>query len=128
MIPWRIQLIKVRGNNRYVIQLKGVKSPGAALVFMNKKVWLPLTESFMEMVPDAQNENFVGFGVEDVTHGICGTIVSEEGDSKNPLWQVHTDKGVFPVPAQAGFILKKDPAARRIVVQLPEGYLDVFLA
>lgn len=67
-----------------------------------------------------------GFDIVDTSHGNIGKVADIDESTVNVIMEVETSKGnIVLVPANENLIKEVDPENRRIVVDLPEGLVDL---
>lgn len=90
-------------------------------------VYLPLT-----MLPELEGDQFyfheiVGFDVEDVRLGNIGKIVRVNDSNAQPLFEILKGSIEILVPMIDAFIIKVDRENKTLVLDTPEGLVDLYL-
>ena len=126
-VPFFIDSYRFRSESSALVKLDGVDSAEKARMFTNVDVYFPV--KFAQ--PASEEENFtwnffVGMEMEDVNHGMLGTIVDVDTTTINTLLVVEDYEGEeILIPAQVGFIVEISTEERIVVVDLPEGLIDI---
>lgn len=91
------------------------------------EVYLPLSE-----LPELEGDKFyfheiIGFDAEDQRLGIVGKIVGVNDSSAQPLFEIKKGDIEILVPMIDDFIVKVDRENKKIVLNTPEGLIDLYL-
>jgi 16S rRNA processing protein RimM len=127
LIPFFIEKSLLQKGNQLRTKFEGVDTEADADSIMKSGVYLPLT-----MLPTLTGNQFyyhevIGFQLEDVHHGVVGEIVGINDKTAQPLFEV--DKGgkeIF-IPMIDHFIKKIDREISKVIVETPEGLIDIYL-
>nr|AOE10978.1 16S rRNA processing protein RimM [uncultured bacterium]AOE12099.1 16S rRNA processing protein RimM [uncultured bacterium]AOE12636.1 16S rRNA processing protein RimM [uncultured bacterium]CCF99337.1 16S rRNA processing protein RimM [uncultured Flavobacteriia bacterium] len=127
LIPFFIEQSLLQKGNQLRTKFEGVDTEADADSIMKSGVYLPLT-----MLPTLTGNQFyyhevIGFQLEDVHHGVVGEIVGINDKTAQPLFEV--DKGgkeIF-IPMIDHFIKKIDRENSKVIVETPEGLIDIYL-
>lgn len=68
---------------------------------------------------------FVGFRVEEVHHGYLGEIIEVDNTTINTLFIVNYGDEELLIPAQEDFIVSMDQKHKVIILELPEGLINI---
>ena len=94
----------------------------------NKKLYLP-----SEMLPDLDAQDFyhhevIGFDIEDQNRGNIGTIADIVESNTNPIFKIdHPNGEEVLLPVADEFIVNVDKENQKIIVNCPEGLIDLYL-
>ena len=124
-IPWFIESAKIKNEEETYIKLEGIDTREAATKFTQKEIWLP--------EPD-----FKKFAAKSAPAGLLGyTIINEKetiGEILEVIEQPHQllcrldikGKEVL-IPLNENTLKKIDHKKKQVIVELPEGLLDIYL-
>ena len=112
-------------KDRAVVGFRGVDDMNAAKALAGSELRVPADR--LTALPDATyyRHDLVGCVLETPEGERVGTVTAVEGPMGRSRLVVATPKGAALVPLVAELCREIDPAAKRIVVVLPEGLLDV---
>lgn len=125
-LPWFIEATKIKTAEEIYLKLEGVETREAAMKLVSKIAWLPETD-------------FKKFAAKTAPAGLLGyTIINEQeplGEILEVIEQPHQllcrldikGKEVL-IPLQEDTLQKTDHKKRQVVVRLPDGLLDIYLA
>lgn len=125
-VPFFIEEYRFRSDSTALVKLEGVDTAERARMFTNVDVYFPI-EHVDEAGPGELSwDFFVGFRMEDDTHGDLGEVADVDTSTVNTLFVVERPDGEeLLVPAQEEFIKGVDQERKLIVVDLPEGLLSL---
>jgi 16S rRNA processing protein RimM len=112
-------------HDRPVIGLRGVEDATAATALAGLELRVP--REALTPLPDGMfyRHELVGCAVETVVGLQVGTVSAVEGTADGSRLVVESPTGQVLVPLAAEICTTIDPAARRIVVNPPEGLLEL---
>ncbi len=124
VVRMRITAMRVH-QGRPIIALEGVDSMNDAEAMAGVELRIPAAE--LETLPEGTfyRHDLVGCRVEAATGGEVGTVKAVEGDLGASRLVVETPGGEVLVPLARAICVVIDIAARRIVVDPPEGLLEL---
>ncbi|MCK5815856.1 MAG: 16S rRNA processing protein RimM [Flavobacteriaceae bacterium] len=127
LVPFFIEKSLLQKGNQLRTKFEGVDSEADADGIMKSGVYLPLT-----MLPKLTGNQFyyhevIGFELEDVNYGMVGEIVGINDKTAQPLFEVDKDGVEIFIPMIDHFIKKIDRPNRKVIVETPEGLIDVYL-
>lgn len=125
-IPWFIQSTKIKSDTEVYISLEGVATREAALKLVQKAAWF--TEA-----------DFKKFASKSAPANLLGYIIVDNGTPLGPILEVieqphqlicrlEIDSKEVLVPLNDAFLQKIDHRKKQVLVTLPEGLLDIYLA
>jgi len=122
----RLEVAAVRFHqNRPVVAFRGVDDWNAAAALAGLDLRVP-RESLAELPPGMfYHHDLVGCAVETEAGAPVGVVAEVEGAADGSRLVVRTPRGDVLVPLAAEICTTIDPAARRIVVNPPEGLLEL---
>ncbi|MDR1455205.1 MAG: ribosome maturation factor RimM [Tannerella sp.] len=124
-VPFYIENCRPKGRSVILVKLERVDDPAAARRFVNRPVYYPL--SAMKNVPekDAGWRRFRGYILEDIQKKVTGRVTEVDETTLNVLFRVDCGGKEILVPMAEELICSVDRAAKRMVVSLPDGLLDL---
>ncbi|WP_293896656.1 ribosome maturation factor RimM [Flavobacterium sp.] len=127
LVPFFIQNSSLHKNDFLRVQFEDVDSEEEADSILNCEVYLPLS-----MLPKLSGNKFyfhevIGFEIEDKRLGIFGKIVSINDSSAQPLFEVINGNVEILVPMIDQFLIKIDRENKKVIMDLPEGLVEMYL-
>lgn len=125
LLPFFIEESLLQKGNQLRVKFEGVDSEADADSLLKTDAYLPL-----EFLPKLTDDKFyyhevIGYLLEDVNYGAIGTISHINDHSAQHLFVVkHNGKEIL-VPIIDNFIKKVDRKNEKIIVETPEGLLDL---
>jgi 16S rRNA processing protein RimM len=112
-------------QGRPIVAFEGVESISDAEALAGADVWLPASE--VAPLPDGtfHHHDLVGCEVRDTADAIVGRVTAVEGPMERSHLVVQGDRGEVLIPLAADICIKVDPGAGVIVVNPPEGLLEL---
>ncbi len=125
-VPFFVDEYRFRSDSSALIKLDGIDSAEKARMFTNVEVYFPIKYARQTSSDELTWNFFVGCQVEDIHHGMIGTIVEVDESTINTLFIIEQADGEeLLMPAQEEFIMSIDHDKRLVTVELPEGLLDI---
>ncbi len=125
LIPFFMEKKSWQKAGQLRVQFEDVYSEEEANSLIYKKIYLPNT-----LLPKREGTNFYkdeiqGFKVKDVQYGAIGIVRSVNDKTPQTLLEVEDDNGVVLIPVNDVFIKEIDRENKLIIVETPEGLLDL---
>lgn len=105
-----------------VLKLEGVDKPESAEVLSGRQILLPSDSVPAEGPDDFDTEEVLGYEVRDRVRGVLGTIERVVQGPAYWIFQVGAPGAGLEIPAVKGLGVRLDKGAKRLEVDLPEGY------
>lgn len=126
-VPFFIEWIRVNGK-KALVQFEGLDSMERAEDIRSKKLYLPLSS-----LPKSQKDrpgynDIIGYAMEDRVYGSIGLIEDVYKKKGQDLFVVDHKGHEVLVPVTDEWIVKIEHKKKKIIVDLPEGLIDVYLA
>lgn len=120
--PREIQEVRFH-QGRPILSLAGIESMDAAELLAGKDVWLPLAS--LGPLPDGvfYRHDLVGCEVLDTKDAIIGRVTAVEGTLERSHLVID---GQVMIPMVEEICLTIDLAARRVIVNPPEGLIEIY--
>lgn len=127
LIPFFIENSSFHKNDFLRVQFEDVHSEADADDIVGHEIYLPLS-----MLPKLEGNQFyfhevIGFEIEDKRLGVFGKIVSVNDSSAQPLFEVLNGNIEILVPMIDEFLVKIDRDNKKVVMDLPEGLVEMYL-
>lgn len=127
LVPFFIEKSSLQKGNLLRTKFEDVNSEAEADDIMNCEVYLPLS-----FLPKLTGNKFyyhevIGYKVVDVHYGEVGIIISINDSTAQPLFEVQRNEKEIFIPMIDHFIKKVDKMNQTILVETPEGLIDLYL-
>ena len=125
-VPFKIEEYRFKSDSSALIKLKNMDSEERVKILTNKEVYFPKEHIKEEVEDDSFTwDYFIGFSLVDKQSGTIGTITEVDDSTINTLFIVKKDEKELLIPANEGMISHIDKEQKQIVVELPEGLLQI---
>jgi 16S rRNA processing protein RimM len=126
-MPFFIESSQFHKSDLLRVQFEDVTTEAEADSLLKSDVYLPL-----EFLPKLEGNKFyfhevIGFSMDDVNYGHVGTIISINDTTAQALFEVEKDGKEILIPLNDQFIVKVDRTKKSILVNTPEGLIDLYL-
>ena len=127
LIPFFIEHSQLHKSELLRIKFEDVITEEDANAIMKCELYLPL-----ELLPKLEGNKFyfhevIGFKVEDVNFGSVGVIKGINDTTSQSLFEIDRDGIEILIPLNDEFIQKVDRDNKKILVETPEGLIDLYL-
>ena len=127
LIPFFIETSSLHKNDFLRVRFEDVKDEKGADRMLGNAVYLPL-----KMLPKLSGNKFyfhevIGFEIEDLRLGVFGKIVAVNDSTAQPLFEVRNGDVEILVPMIDHFLVKIDRNNKKIIMDLPEGLIEMYL-
>jgi 16S rRNA processing protein RimM len=124
LLPYFIQSTKIKNAEELYIKVEGINSKEAARTLVQKQVWLP-DEDFQKFAGKSSPISLLGFHIiHDNTD--LGEILEVIEQPHQVLCRISLDGKEALIPVHQETLKKIDKKTKQVVVDLPEGLLDIF--
>lgn len=125
LVPFYMDDWRFKTGETALVKFTDIDTKEAASELTGCEVFFPKHLSDREE-DDLTWDEIKGFEVVDANHGNIGNVVSIDESTVNVIMEVETAKdNIILVPANENLIKEVDPENRRIVVDLPDGLVDL---
>lgn len=126
LVPFFIESIRIR-NNRATIKFEGINTIEEAEKVKKQKLYLPL-----DQLPELDGNRFyyhdiIGYSVRDKKLGNIGKVINVYESGAQELIVIEYRGKEILCPIQDDLIREVNKKDRIILVDLPEGLVDIFL-
>ena len=125
LLPFFIEKISFQRGSELRVRFEDVNTEQDADAILKKEVYLPL-----DLLPKLSGDKFyfheiIGFSLLDVNYGTIGTIESINDSTAQALFIVSDGEDEILVPMVKDFIKKIDRKKREVLVETPEGLIEM---
>lgn len=126
-IPFFISTIRTKGEDKAIIKFDDVDGVDVANEFVGMKLFLP--EGEIESDDDELlMSDLVGFTVISVHNQLVGKIIDYQEFQSNPVFTVtHQSGAEIMLPAVDDLIVEFNTESKTIVMEIPDGLIDLYL-
>lgn len=126
LVPFFIIESSLHKNDFLRVKFEDVETEADADAIMGSELYLPLS-----FLPKLTGDKFyyhevIGFELEDQRLGIVGKIVSINDSTAQPLFEVLNGEVEMLVPMIDQFLVKIDRENKKVVMDLPEGLIEMY--
>lgn len=127
LVPFFIDNSNLHKIDFLRVKFDDVDNEEEADSILNCDVYLPLS-----MLPKLSGNKFyfhevIGFEIEDKRLGVFGKIVSINDSSAQPLFEVINGNVEILIPMIDQFLVKIDRENKKVIMDLPEGLVEMYL-
>jgi 16S rRNA processing protein RimM len=127
LVPFFIENSNLHKGDFLRVKFEDVDSEADADEIIGCEIYLPLN-----MLPKLEGNKFyfhevIGFEIEDQRLGVFGKIVSINDTSAQPLFEVVNGSVEILVPMIDQFLVKIDRENKKVIMNLPEGLVEMYL-
>jgi len=127
LVPFFIESSQLHKSELLRVKFEDVDTEQDADSLLKCDLYLPL-----EFLPKLEDDKFyfheiIGFTVEDVNFGTVGIVKSVNDSTAQALFEIDRDGIEILIPMNDAFIKKVDKKKKIILVETPEGLIDLYL-
>ena len=127
LLPFFIERSLLQKGNQLRVKFEDVNSEADADALLKCEVYLPL-----DLLPKLEGNKFyyhevMDFTMNDVNYGEVGTIVGINDTTAQPLFEVKNGDVEILIPMIDNFIKKVDRENKTILIDAPEGLIEMYL-
>jgi 16S rRNA processing protein RimM len=127
LIPFFIDASQLHKSNLLRLRLEDVDTEADADALIKCDVYLPL-----DLLPKLNDDKFyfhevIGFKIADENFGDVGIIKGINDTTAQALFEIDRDGIEILIPLNDKFIVKVDRKNKTIIVNTPEGLIDLYL-
>ncbi|MFD2892475.1 ribosome maturation factor RimM [Flavobacterium chuncheonense] len=128
LVPFFIEKSQLHKGDFLRVRFEDFTSEEDADQVVGCDVYLPLS-----MLPKLEGNKFyyheiIGFEVEDLRLGSIGTVEGVNDSNAQPLFEITNNGTQILVPMIDDFIVKVDRANKKLILDTPEGLVDLYLS
>ncbi len=127
LVPFFIEHSQLHKSELLRIKFEDVNEEADADAIMKSELYLPL-----DLLPKLEGNKFyfhevIGFTIEDVNYGKVGTLKAINDSTAQALFEIDRNGIEILIPMNDKFIVKVDRKNKTILVETPEGLIDLYL-
>lgn len=127
LVPFFIESSQLHKSELLRIKFEDVDTEGDAEALLKSDLYLPL-----EFLPKLDDDKFyfheiIGFQIDDKNFGPVGVIKAVNDLTAQSLFEIDRNGIEILIPMNDEFIVKVDKPNRTIIVETPEGLIDLYL-
>lgn len=127
LIPFFIETAQLHKSNLLRVQFEDVNTENDADALLKSEVFLPL-----ELLPKLDGNKFyfhevIGFLITDKNYGDVGKIIAINDSTAQALFEIEKNGKTILIPMNDDLIINVDRKTKTIVVETPEGLIDLYL-
>ena len=127
LVPYFIERCSLHKTNLLRIKFEDVDTEEDADDLLKADLYLPLS-----LLPKLEGNKFyyhevIGFKIIDKSYGEVGTLTAINDATAQPLFEIDRDGVEILIPMNDDFIDKIDRESKVIIVNTPEGLIDLYL-
>ncbi len=128
LVPFFIEKSSLHKGNQLRVLFEDLYTEEEADSILKSDIYLPL-----DLLPKLSGNKFyyhevIGFAIEDVNFGVVGTIVHINDSAAQPLFEIDREGSEVFIPMIDDFIKTVDRDNKTIVVETPEGLIDLYIS
>lgn len=130
-VPFYAESVRTKGSFSYLVKFEGIDSEIDAKKLVNKTIYA-VRDRLKEFLLDNYDEEYalyddlIGWTVKDSERGVIGKVVEIDTNTENELFIVESEDGnIVYIPLTEDFIEKMDEPTKTIIMNLPDGLLDI---
>lgn len=125
-VPFFISSIRTKGADKALIKLEDVDDMNVANEFVGLKLLLPTDQ--IQQDDDLQLKDLVGYTLISNHNTLVGKIIDYQEYQANSVFAIHHQSGSeIMVPAVVDLVIEVDPDSKTVVMEIPEGLIDLYL-
>lgn len=124
-IPWFIEAATAKSEEEIYLKLEGLDSREAAAVLSQKKVWLPEAD-YKKFAAKHTAANLLGYTIVDNGQSL-GEILEVIEQPHQLLCRLMVKGKEVLIPLHEDSLEKIDHRKKQVLVELPEGLLEIYL-
>lgn len=127
LVPFFIERSSFQKSDLLRVKFEDISTEAEAEGLLRTDIYLPLS-----FLPKLSGDKFyyheiIGFTMKDVNYGVVGTITGVNENSAQPLFEVENAGTQILIPMNDDFIAKVDRSTKTIIVDTPEGLIELYL-
>lgn len=123
-IPWFVESTRIKNEQEIYIKLEGVSAKEKAMSLAQKQVWLPEAD-FKKFSARTSPISFLGYEIVE-NEKVLGKIAEVIEQPHQILCRIDFKGKEAFIPLHEETIIKIDKKKSQVIVQLPEGLLEIY--
>ena len=124
-LPWFISATHIKSEEETYLKLEGVDVRESAIKLTQKNVWVT-EEEFKKLAAKSSPVNLLGYTVINEKNSL-GKILEVIEQPHQLLFKLEINNKEALIPMNENTLKKIDHKKKEVIVELPEGLLDIYL-
>ena len=124
-LPWFIETVRIKNEEEVFIKLEGISTREAAIKLTPKEVWFKEAD-VKKFSAKSSPINLLSYTVINEGNPI-GEIIEIIEQAHQMLCRIEINKREVLIPLNESTLTKIDHKKKEVIVQLPEGLLEIYL-
>jgi 16S rRNA processing protein RimM len=124
-LPWFIENAKIKNEEEVYLKLQGIDVREQTIPLVQKEIWIPEID-FKKFSAKLSPINLLGYQVVE-NEKLLGTILEVIEQPHQLLCRIEMAEKEVLIPLHEATIKKIDRKNNRVIVELPEGLLEIYL-
>ncbi len=124
-VPFFIDDYRFRSENGALVKLNRISSEEQAKIFTNKEVFFPKSLVPKDEEQETGSDYYIGFTIVDKNLGEIGKIIEVDDSTANILFIVRYKRQEILIPASDEYVCEIDDNDKVILMDIPEGLVDL---
>ncbi len=125
LVPFFIEKIKSKSTSTAVVKLEDIDQEEKATEFSGSEFYISHEQVKVLNISADEPIDVSGYKVKDQNNKLVGEVIEYIDITKNPLLNVKTESGEVLIPAKDELIIEVDDDLQEILINIPEGLLDL---
>ena len=125
LVPFFIEEIKFKSSTTAKVRLEGLDKEEKSIEFAGSEFYISNEQVKILQIVAADFIDVAGYKVKDQNNKLIGEVIEFIDISKNPLLNIKTESGEVLIPAKDELIIEVDDDLKEILINIPEGLLDL---
>lgn len=125
LVPFFIETIKVKSNTTVIVKFEDIDAEEKSTEFIDSEFYISKKQKTELKIDTSNYIDVTGYTVKDQNSKIVGSVIEFIDFAKNPLLNIKTETQEVLVPANEDLIIEVDDDARVILLNIPEGLIDL---
>lgn len=124
-LPWFVESTKIKSENETYLKLEGLETRETAARLVQKEAWVT-EEDFKRLSAKSAPANLLGYTIINNKERLSEILEVIE-QPHQLLCRMELNEKEVLIPLNENFLKKIDHKKKEVIVELPEGLLDIYL-
>ena len=124
-LPWFVESARIKNDEETYLTLESVNTREAAIKLVQKQIWIP-EEDFKKLAAKSAPAGLLGYTVINNDESL-GEVLELIEQPHQLLCRLEIKGKEVLIPLHEGSLKKVDHKKKEIIVELPEGLLEIYL-
>ncbi len=124
-LPWFIEGAKIKSKEEIYLTLEGVNTRESSMKLVQKEIWIPEPD-FKKFAAKTSPINLLGYTIINERESL-GEILEVIEQPHQLLCRIELKNKEVLIPVNESFLKKIDHKKKQIMMELPDGLIDVYL-